>query len=663
MVQTIRRFGLLLFTYTLLRLGFHLWNWPAFAAAAPGAVMGAYARGAWFDFSALATVNALWLALALALPPRWQVRRGLCGALLTLWLVVNTPFIGLNLMDYVYYGFINRRSTDELLTLTADVGRQAPVMVGRYWYIVVATALLMWALGEIYGRIGRRYERETRIRPLTPRRAWWRIAGPRILAVAILFLGIRGSTGLKPLRVGDAFTQTPAVLGNLTLNSTFTFLKSIADEPLERRTWFPTLAAARTALDPSGALARYERPTELRITNYKLRYPNELAKSDTARLNVVVMLLESFASEYNGAENAGQDGYTPFFDSLAQAPGARLFPDHYANGHKSIEAVPSTLMGFPALTDEPLITSIYQANAASGLPDALRAAGYHTAFFHGAANGTMGFKTFTRRIGVDQYFGVNEYPGGEKSTDYDGTWGILDAPYLQYVSQQLSTMRAPFFATIFTLTSHEPYPVPEALTRRFPVGTLPIHQAIGYTDDALRQFFAAARRQPWYDRTLFVLLADHAQQSSRPGYQNVLGLSKTPLLLYRAGAIWPAPNRPRVTQQADIPATVLDAVGVPAGGHLLPYGTSALDPLAGSGRAWLRDGGSLWLIHPDYVTELTAGQQVRFYRYGRHELGPRAVPPPAIRARYTAEVKAGDQFTNNGLLDNAFYPAAPLRNQ
>ena len=647
MLLTIRRFGLLLLAYSLLRLGFHLWNWPAFAAAAPSATLVAYARGVWFDFSALATVNAPWLALALALPPRWQVWRGVRGALLALWLLLNTPFIGLNLMDYAYYGFINRRSTDELLTLTADIGRQAPVMIGRYWYIVLAIAGLTWGLGEAYGRIGRAYERRLRAAGPALRPAWWRIAGPRLLAVAALTLGIRGSVGLKPLRVGDAFTQTPAVLGNLTLNSTFTFLKSVADEPLERRTWFPSLAATRAALDPTGALARYEHP-ELS--------PTGRADGDTIRPNVIILLLESFASEYNGVENEGEGGYTPFLDSLATAPGALLCRDHYANGHKSIEAVPSTLMGFPALTDEPLITSTYQANIATGLPDALRAAGYHTAFFHGAANGTMGFRTFTRRIGVGQYYGLNEYAGGEKSPDYDGTWGILDAPYLRYVGQRLTSFKQPFFATVFTLTSHEPYPVPEALKPRFPVGPLPIHQAIGYTDDALRQFFAFARRQPWYERTLFVLLADHAQQSSRDNYQNILGLAKTPLLLFRAGAAWPdAVRRPRVTQQADVPATVLHYAGVAAKGHLLPYGTSVLDTLAGQGRCWLRDGGSLWLIHPDYVTELTAAQQVRFYRYARHNLGPRVLPPPAIRARYTAEVRAGDQFTNNGLLDNAFY--------
>ena len=647
MALTLRRFCLLLLTYSLLRLGFHLWNGWAFAGASAGAVAGAYARGVLFDFSALATVNAPWLLLALALPPRVQLRRWVAGALLTLWLVLNAPFIGLNLMDYAYYGFINRRSTDELLTLTSDVARQAPIMIWRYWYILVTVALLIWGLGEGYGRLGRRGAWVQAPAPgAVRRRGWVRAVGLRILAVAVLALGVRGSVGLKPLRVGDAFTQTPAVLGNLTLNSTFTFLHSVSDEPLERRAWLPSLAAARATLDPTGALARYEQPAA----------PAHLPGGGPARPNVVVLLLESFASEYNGVENGGQGGYTPFFDSLARAPGALLLPDHYANGHKSIEAVPSTLMGFPALTDEPLITSTYQADAASGLPDALRAAGYHTAFFHGADNGTMGFRPFTRRIGVERYFGLNEYPGGAKSADYDGTWGILDGPYLQYVGQQLGRLGEPFFATVFTLTSHEPYPVPEALKPRFPVGTLPIHQAIGYTDDALRRFFARARRQPWFGRTVFVLLADHAQQSDRAGYQNVLGHAKTPLLLYRAGARWPdLGRRPRVSQQADVPATVLHLAGVPAGGRLLPYGASVLDTLAGPGRAWLRDGGSLWLIHPDYVTELTTGGWLHFYEYRRHELGPRATPPPGLSARYAAEIQAADQFTNNGLLDNAFY--------
>ncbi len=650
----LRRFGLLLFTYSLLRLGFHFWNAPAFAAAPVGAVLNAYARGVWFDYAALCFVNIPWLALTLLLPPVVQARRGVRDTLLALWLLLNVPFIGLNLMDYAYYGFINRRSTDELLTLTADIRRQAPAMVAHYWFIPLLIGLLAVALGWAYVRIGRRPEAALRRALPGARPRWGRVIGVRALVAVALGLGLRGSLGLKPLRVGDAFTQQPAVLGNLTLNSTFTFLKALRDQPLERRAWLPSLDAARAALDSlttadgRSALRRYDHPTPLSPgqTQSKAQL--------NARPNVVLLIIESFASEFNGIDNGGQGGYTPFFDSLATAPGALFFRDHYANGHSSIEAVPSTLMGFPPLIDEPLITSTYQANTATGLPDALRAAGYHTVFFHGANNGSMGFRPFTRRIGVEQYFGVSDYPGGTSSPDYDGTWGILDEPYLQYFGRQIGTLKQPFFATLFTLSSHEPYPVPARYAGRFPKGTLPIHAAIGYTDFALRRFFAYARTQPWYANTLFVVLADHAQQSDRPGYQNVLGLTKTPLLLFRSGAHWPPLPPGRITQQVDIPATILDYTHVPAGGRLLPYGTSVLDSLA-TGRAWVRDGGSRWLIHQDFVTELTTDQHVRFYQYATHQLGPPATPPAAVARRYGTEIKAGEQFTNNGLIDNALY--------
>ena len=36
--------------------------------------------------------------------------------------------------------------------------------------------------------------------------------------------------------------------------------------------------------------------------------------------------------------------------------------------------------------------------------------------------------------------------------------------------------------------------------------------AAAYTDSVLGDFFRAARKQPWYDSTLFVLVADHAHE-------------------------------------------------------------------------------------------------------------------------------------------------------
>ncbi|MBC7448806.1 MAG: hypothetical protein H7330_12185, partial [Hymenobacteraceae bacterium] len=195
MLLIFRRFGLLLLTYSLLRGGFHLWNGWAFAGAAPGALIGAYGRGLLFDFSALALVNAPWLVLVLAVPPAVQARRRWRTALRVLWLGLNAPFVGLNLLDYAYYGFINRRSTDELLTLTADVARKAPILIWRSWYIVGAGGLVLWAWGAAYGRVGRAAESRLRAAAPGPRPVWWRYAAPRVLAVAVLALGIRGSVG------------------------------------------------------------------------------------------------------------------------------------------------------------------------------------------------------------------------------------------------------------------------------------------------------------------------------------------------------------------------------------------------------------------------------------------------------------------------------------
>jgi phosphoglycerol transferase MdoB-like AlkP superfamily enzyme len=277
--------------------------------------------------------------------------------------------------------------------------------------------------------------------------------------------------------------------------------------------------------------------------------------------------------------------------------------------------------------------------------------------YHAGTNGTMGFDMFSGIAGMQHYYGLNEYPGGAGSPDYDGHWGIFDEPYLQYFNRQLTATKQPFMATVFTLSSHEPFSLPAAYKGKFPAGTQPIHPTISYADMALRRFFAAARRQPWYAHTLFVLTADHTSQSDRAGYQNPLGYHKTPLLFFRPGQPLPAANPQRITQQVDVPASVLDVLGLaqeqPA---LLPFGSSVFDA-ASPGRAVFRDGDSYYLVHADYVTELTNNNQVRLYPYRPHFIPnePVANPDPALVQRYGNELRACVQFYVNGLLDNRLY--------
>ena len=636
MTLLLRRLALLMGAYLLLRVGFYAANLSTFQEADAGAVALAFWHGFRFDVAGLLLLNIPFLLLSLV----HSRGRGWQQLVRAVWLLLNGFGVALNLIDTEYFKFIGRRTSNELTTIGGDVQRQAGQLVLNYWYLLLPFGLLLAALWRLYpmpeltapaaseeAQIPKNEFRKTKNA--------LRYAAQVLALAALVVLGIRGGLQLKPLRTGHAFGQQPAALGHLALNSTFTFLKSIGAQTMERKQYF------RSATELRQALAARTLPP---------------ATSAPIPDNVVVLLLESFASEYTGVENPGHRSYTPFFDSLA-THGGLLFREHYANGRRSIEALPATLAGLPGLMDNSFITSSFQTNELHGLGELLGRRGYRTSMFHGAQNGTMGFNTFAGIAGIQQYFGLDEYPGGAGSPDFDGHWGIPDGPYLQYFARGLGRQPEPFFSTMFTLSAHEPFVVPAPYASRFPQGTLPIHATIAYSDFALQQFFAAAARQPWYRRTLFVLLADHTSQSDDPAYQNTLGAYKTPLLLFHPGRTLPAANLHRITQQADVPATVLDVLQVPVPPtQLLPFGASVFD--AGTtGRALFLSGGSYFLVHHDFVTELTADNQVRLYPYQTHFLPaqPLTNPNPQKLRQYGDELKACGQLFTNGLLDNTLY--------
>ncbi|WP_052732819.1 LTA synthase family protein [Hymenobacter terrenus] len=624
----LRRFALLMGVYTLLRLGFYLLNLNTFRGIDTGAVLLAFVHGLRFDVAGLLWLNLLLVLLSLLVPV--SARRGQQW-LRGLFVLVNIPGFLLNVIDWEYFKFIGRRLSNEWSTIGEDLQRQAGQIGAHYWYLAVPLAALVYLLWRLCPM-----PRPTEAAAPASRHQWGQRLVEFGLVVGLVVLGLRGGLQYKPLRTGAAFDQQPAVLGHLTLNSTFTVLKSFDQVPVERKNYFATEAGLRPFLGAA--------PLPVRAHS---------AMPD----NVVVLLLESFASEYTGVENGGKGGYTPFFDSLTAAPGALLMWENYANGRRSIEALPAVLSGLPSLMDEPFITSSFQTAEMHGLGEILGRHGYATAMYHGGTNGTMGFDMFAGIAGIQHYYGLNEYPGGATSPDYDGHWGIFDEPYLQYFNRQLSTTKQPFFATLFTLSAHEPFTVPAPYRGKFPVGTQPIHPTIAYADMALRRFFRAASQQPWYAHTLFVLTADHTSQSDQPGYQNPLGYHKTPLLLFRPGQNLPAANPHRITQQADVPASVLDILGLqPEQKFLLPFGSSVFDT-ASPGRAIFHDGDSYYLVHSDFVTELKNDNSVLLYPYQTHFIPtqPVANPDPKLVQKYGNELRACVQFYVNGLVDNRLY--------
>ena len=68
----------------------------------------------------------------------------------------------------------------------------------------------------------------------------------------------------------------------------------------------------------------------------------------------------------------------------------------------------------------------------------------------------MGFNSYCKMAGFDEYYGRDEY-NNEK--DFDGEWGIWDEPFLENFSDQLSNKKEPFMSTVFTLNTHHPFTI------------------------------------------------------------------------------------------------------------------------------------------------------------------------------------------------------------
>ena len=501
---------LVMVLYTISRLFFFWVNVDLYPNVSVSHLLEMLAGGLRFDLTALLYLNSLYLLFVL-LPLPSTIRNHhnyISTAKWAFWVPNILGFI-VNCMDIVYVRFTDRRTTCTVFTEFQNDGNLVSIIwqsMWQYWYVTLFGIALLTLLILC-----------TRKQWLVaiPRKTWVYYTAEIVLMLATIYfivIGIRGGFGkyTRPITISNAmqYTNTPQETAIL-LNTPFSLMKSLENTMYIHPHYFND-----------------EEIEEL----FSPIHTDEIEENGRlGQVNVVVLILESFSKEYIGFYNQhidGYNGFTPFLDSLlAQSV---TYTHSFASGRKSIDAMPSVLSSIPMLI-EPYIVTPYSTNAVSSLAACLKEEGYATAFFHGAPNGSMGFQAYARSAGFEQYLGMDEYDGIEA---FDGTWAIWDEEFLQYYARSMNQMKQPFMTAIFTASSHHPFRVPKQYEGVFPRGTQPIHQCVGYTDYSLREFFAYAKQQDWYENTLFVLTADHTNQVSLPEYATAKGIFEVPIAFY-----------------------------------------------------------------------------------------------------------------------------------
>ena len=590
--------------WMLSRVAFFMENWSTFAPYMSWPLFKSMAHGALvFDTSALLYVNALYLVLML-LPLHLKERAGFHRGLRWLYVVTNGVGLAMNLMDSVYFQYTGRRSTVSVFTEFQNEGNIASILLTEgvnHWYLVLAFIALVFILWRCY---------------TTPRLEVYRFGHhyyisqlvALLLMIPLAIVGIRGSVtaGTRPITISNAneFVNRP-VEASVVLNTPFSMIRSVGKKAFVT----PDYMTA----DQMEAIYS---PVHHRPVVDELSQPGK---------NVVILIVESMGKEYIGSFNPDLDGghyqgYMPFIDSLVQK--SMTFKYSFANGRISMDAMPSILSGLPMMV-EPFFLTPASLNDVEGLPSMLAREGYSSAFFHGAHNISMGFSAYAHSIGYQSYYGLDEYCKSSKyggMDDFDGKWAIWDEPFLQFTLDGIHGMKQPFLATVFTASSHHPFGLPEQYRDSLrDEGGSPIHKCVRYTDLALRRFFARASREPWYQNTVFVLVADHTNQSTHDVYKTDLGLYSIPIIFYTPdGSLKPALRDDIIVQQTDITPTLLHLLGY--GKPYLAFGDDVLAADPAGTWAFSYNAGVYQLVKGDLMLQFDGSKTTAVYRFKTDKL-------------------------------------------
>jgi hypothetical protein len=406
--------------------------------------------------------------------------------------------------------------------------------LGVLWesYPVLLGSLAVIAVGATYGWL----LRSTLPLSSGPRRGGRAQLAAAIATVLLFAGGIYGKLSYYPLRWSDAFFSTHEFASSLALNPTLYFLDTFKNRSVEydadaARSHYPHISRYLGVPDPDAETLQYARALSP-------------ATNRNARPNVVIVLLESLAYYKTGFSGNALDP-SPHLDRIARE--GRLYTRFYAPHGGTARAVFAAFTGLPDV--EPSKTSTRNPLIVE----------QHTLF-----NAFANYEKF--------YFLEGDYTSPRVDV-----WGISDLHLFEEANRVLREVDEPFIAFIHTAGNHKPFSIPED-SRGFEPSTLSDEAVIPHgfdtvaeldgmrlMDHSLGWFFETARREAYFDNTIFALFGDHGSPAPtlhRPPGEDQLRLSRyhVPLIVYGPGFI-PTGESDVIGSTVDILPTLVELAG------------------------------------------------------------------------------------------------------
>ena len=491
-----------------------------------------------FDSMSIVYLNSIFILLSI-IPFKINTSKIYQDVLIWIYFIFNGIGMLLNFIDFEYYRFnLNRLMSSFLEAIESEPNKSELILhyIFDYYHILIIylTFLFVWIF--LYKIVKLKNQ-------LSFRNKNYYLSSLFIFLFTAVFcvMGARGGDlkkSTRPITIIDAMDNVNNPQhADIILNTPFTILKTLFKKPFK-------------------LINKFNNDEILNELNTIKQY-NRVLKDPSP--NVIIFILESMGREYWGSMNKERKikdfkGFTPFLDSLAEH--SLVFSNAFATSRKSIHAMPSILAGIPSF-EISYTSTPYSKQKIESIVSIANSMDYNTSFFHGASNGSMGFLGFSNTLGFKYYYGRNEFNNDD---EYDGYWGIWDEPFLQFTKETLDNKKQPFLATVFTITSHEPYVIPKKYDNRFNQGIIPMHKCVLYTDFSIRKFFDASKNSDWFKNTIFLFTADHSNKSYYPYYQKTINRFANPIMIYIPNSEFKGEVN-SLASHMDIYPTIVDLIG------------------------------------------------------------------------------------------------------
>ena len=340
----------------------------------------------------------------------------------------------------------------------------------------------------------------------------WQI--PVALFVAsLLVIPMRGGLQQIPNNESVAYYSTHALLNQAALNPAWTLARSVIEQngPDFSRYHFFEDNQAKKIID---AYLKTNAPTDSILKNN--------------RPNIILIVWESLTAK------VANDTVTPHLSALKKE--SVYFSNLYASGDRSDKGLVALLSAYPAQPDYSIMTEPGKSRKLPFITQQLKAAGYYTGYIYGGELEFANMRSYMNYNGFDQIVGKSDFA---KET-WGAKWGAHDEATFNRLFecvQQKSKTNQPFFYTLFTLSSHEPYDVPAKPVFEGSSKTIQFKNSHHYTDSCFYDFISKAKQQSWWNNTWVIVVADHGHVLPGSEYATHLPTEFHIPMLWLGGAV------------------------------------------------------------------------------------------------------------------------------